>query len=120
MFTKQIGVLNNIDWEFMNYSDAMLIKQINQLAKSIDKFEVLELYLDDDENGNVCIILSLQNAGMQTLGSSRSLYVHKVNLCDGKEDWVAFKQEAYRIKRFLKKKYPGIFVTSTFCWKYTC
>lgn len=117
MFCKQIGILNNLDWEIADFSDDMLIEKIQELSKTISKFEMLELYLNEDENGNIFIITCIRNAGLQKLGTSRNLYIHKVKYCDEKEDLVAFKKEAYRIKKFLKSKFPGIQVTSSFNWK---
>lgn len=118
MFTKEIRVLDGIQWECTDYSDDALIRLIDNLAKTINKFEVLELCLSDEENGDICIMISIRSAGMQKLGTSRSVYIHKVNYCDEKADLCVFKKEAYRIKRLLKKRYPAICVTSAFNWAY--
>lgn len=117
MYTKQIKWMEGCEWKYEDYSDNQLWEIINMLSMTVN-FEMLEMFLEDNEYGNISIVIGIRSEGIQMLDTPRAyVRVHQVNYEDTPDELANFKKEAYRIKNLLRNKYPDKWVTSSFSWR---
>lgn len=100
----------NLNEETYTYSDEKLAEVIKELSADISEFHRIFLWYAwvDDDIAELWVTL---DAGEDVkLGKSKTITLHRYNLLQ--DDVNEIQKESNRIKRFLKRKFPEIQVSS--------
>ena len=100
----------SLNVESYTYSDEKLAEVIQELSADISKFHRIFLWYAWVDNDIAELWVTLDAGEDVKLGESRTITLHRYNLLQ--DDVNEIQKESNRIKRFLKRKFPEVQVSS--------